>query len=112
MPTSDDMGEESLRALELPAMLMDRCEPSLDDAGSAGFVSVEHLTNLGEAHADSLAGLQDAQPVEVVLGVLAVSRRRAIGDDDALGVPVPQHMHVHPDPSRGLADLHGVMIAG
>lgn len=73
MTAADHMLEEPLRLFELPALRPDPAEPALDDAGSVRFGSGQDLADLRQAHADTLAGLQNSQAVEVILGVLAVT---------------------------------------
>ncbi|GGH33821.1 hypothetical protein GCM10010921_01070 [Microbacterium album] len=106
MSAADDVFEEHLGVLELSALRADPSEPLFDDLGTARFIAVKHEPYLGEAHADALAGLDDAEATDVLLGVDPMARWGAIRDDHAHIVPVPQHVGVDADASRSLTDLH------
>lgn len=106
MRAADDVLEEALGGFEPGALRPDAEQPRPDDLGPAGIVPREHRPDLGQAHADALAGPHDVRATEVLLRVLPVPGRGPIRNDDPGGVPVPEHVGGDPGPSRGLADLH------
>nr|WP_244325866.1 hypothetical protein [Pseudonocardia alni] len=106
MRAVDDVPEESLRLRQPGALLPDPAQPLLDDPGAVRVATVEYEPDLREAHPDTSARLHDAEATDMLVGVLAMTRRGAIGNDDPLVVPVPQDVRVDADPPGGLADPH------
>lgn len=107
----DDVHEEPLSTLKLRSLLPDAVQLALDHASPVWFTPVQHLPDLRQAHAGALACLQDPQAVEMLLAVVAMAGRRAVRDDDAFVVPVPQHMGRHAKTVSGFPDLHETIIA-
>src|SRR6476620_2558045 len=102
-----NVGQERLRCIKLSPLTPYRFEAPVDHAPTSLFTSVEHLSDLGEPQSHLLAGLNDVQAAEVFLCVLAMPRSRAVRDDDALVVPVAQHVRRDPELGRRLRDFHG-----
>ena len=105
--TRANVGQERLRCIKLSPLTPDGFEPPVDHAPTSLFTTVEHLADLGETQSHALAGLNDEQATEVFLGIFAVPRSRAVRDDDALVVPVAEHVRRDTELGRRLRDLHG-----
>lgn len=67
-----DVAEELLRGIQFCSLTPYRLEPAVDHSITPPFVTVKHLTDLGQAQTNCLAGLHDAQPAKVFLGIVAV----------------------------------------
>ena len=106
----DHVHEESFGIRELCSLRPDTLELPLDRARSLGFTSVQNLPDLQQAQADALACPQNPQAVEVLLAVIALACRCAVGHDDTCIVPVPQHMHRYSKTVSDLSDLHEAII--
>lgn len=66
---------------------------------------MKHKAYLRKAHADALAGLNDAQTTDVLLGVYPMARCGTVWNDNPHVVPMPQNMNIDADPSGNLTDL-------
>lgn len=102
----DHVRKETLGVLELCSLCPDSSKLPLDHAGSLRLTAVQDLPDLRQAHADVLAGPQYPQALDMFLAVVALTCQSAVGDDDALVVPVPQHVYGHSEAVRNLSDLH------
>jgi hypothetical protein len=98
--------EEPLGVGQLVTLRPDPAETFGDHSGPVGCTPPEHQPDLRQAHADALAGPDDLQATDVFLGVLPVTGRRSIGDDDPRVVPVPQHVDLDADPPSCCTDPH------
>ena len=74
------------------------------------FVSVENLTDFGQAQPHNLAGLNEEQSTEMFLAVVAVSRSGPVRDDDMLVFPVAQHVRRYTELGCSLSDPHDSII--
>lgn len=71
---------------------------------------MEDRANLGQAHADTLAGEHDPAPRKVLGREEPMPRARPVRDDDALVLPVPQHVRSHADLGGRLPDPHAPIM--
>lgn len=111
MAAADHVGEELLRVLDALTLCPKALPLLLDDGDAPRLVPVENEPYLRQAHPDPLAGPQNAQTVQVLLGVVAMAGGGAPGRDRAHLVPMAQHMLGHPDLTGGVSDPHPPILA-
>lgn len=89
MLAGDHVDKKAFGVLELRSLCSDPVELPFDHPRSAGFTAVQNVPDFGQAHADTLAGPQDPQAVQVFLAVFTVPGRCAVRYDGTDVIPMP-----------------------
>lgn len=106
MPAGKDMGKETFRTGQARPLGLDRAHLLRDHGVPARLVTVQDQTDVRQGHTHTLTGLQDAEPVQMLLAVVAVAGTGAVRYHHAGVLPVPEHMCGHTEAPRGLPDPH------
>jgi hypothetical protein len=81
-----------------------------DHLVTSGLVTMQDESDLVQAEADALAGLNDAEPAEMLFGVLAVPGPSPVGYDDPFITPMAQHVGRNPEFGGDDSDPHPPMM--
>lgn len=108
MRTGEDVCEELFGSLELGPLLVNVLDSSCDDASTLGLSAMKDDADVGQADSDLLAGSEYSKSVQVLVGIIAMTRRGAVRHNNSDLVPVSEHMDRHVQRCRCLTDPHTV----
>ncbi len=82
----------------------------IDYLGTSCLITVQDQADVCQAETRALAGLNNAEPAEVLFAVVSVSRRGSVGHDDLLVLPVAQHVGGYAQVGGGDSDFHSPIM--
>lgn len=110
MPTFANMEEERLGRIERGALRTNRRQSSRDHFGASRLTTAQNQPDLGKAHAHTLTGQHGPASAQLLVRIVPVPARGPVRHDDALVLPVPEHMRGHSQLCGRIPDLHQSMM--
>lgn len=105
------MRQERLCRGEFGALVPDRVQATVDRRRASPLAAMKNLADLRQTQPRGSAGQHDAQPLHMLVAVVAMPGGCAIRNNDTLVLPMAQHMRRNAEPAGSLSDPHIPIVA-